>query len=326
MVYCFVQYMQMRIMGVKMIIECEFKGSKAILLENSYLKAIILPSIGGKVAFLFSKEKEFELIFQNKEASYKKPTIYDDFGLYDAAGFDDAFPSINKGKIKVGDKEIEYPDHGEIWSGDFSYELNDQKIELHFKSSILPYIYKKTISLNKKELLLEYEIQNIGSEDFPCIWAAHFLINCEENMEIYLPKGTKNVINVKDSDYLGNIGTIHSYPNTLDLDNKVYNLNKVFPKSYNKCEKYYTYENLEEGICGAYYPNKNITYNLKFDKNVFPYIGLWVTEGGFRGDYNCALEPANGFYDSIEIAEKEDKLYILKAGAKLEFAIEIQLQ
>ena len=307
-----------------MITEIEFKESKAIQLENENVKAIVLPEMGGKIASLFSKEKEFELIFQNKEAVYAKASLNDNFGSFDASGFDDAFPSINGGMVKIGDKEIQYPDHGEIWSGSFSYIIKDEKVELYYKSAILPYTYKKIISLKEERLLVEYKIENIGTEAFPCIWAAHYLVNCEANMELLLPKGTKQVINVLDSNFLGKEGTVHNFPTTLDLNGNQYNLNRIYPNAANKCEKFYTYNELREGSCGVYYPSKNLRYTLNFDKDKFPYIGFWITEGGFRGDYNCALEPANGFYDSISKAEKENKLYLLKAGDILDFNMIIE--
>ncbi len=308
-----------------MIIETEFKGTKAIKFENANLTAIILPEIGGKVASLFSKRKDFEVIFQNKEDVYRKASLYDDFGEFDAAGFDDAFPAIVGGNVKVGDKVIQYPDHGEIWSGSFSYVIKANQAELYFESTILSYSYKKTISLKENGLLIKYEIVNRGTEMFPCIWAAHYLVNCEENMELLLPQGTEHVVNVSSSKFLGAEATVHSYPKTLSLDGEIYHLNKIYPESAKKCEKFYTFEQLNEGSCGIFYPHKDLTYRINFDKTQFPYIGFWVTEGGFRGDYNCALEPANGFYDSIDIAKKEGKVYLLESGAILDFSMEIEI-
>jgi hypothetical protein len=55
-------------------------------------------------------------------------------------------------------------------------------------------------------------------------------------------------------------------------------------------------------------------------------LGIWVTEGGFRGDYNCALEPTNGYYDNIDTARKEGRLFKLKPKERLNFIIEIALR
>lgn len=309
-----------------MIFETTFKNSKAVQLENEYIKIVVIPSVGGKLASLFSKKKEFELAFQNKEDEYKNAKIYDNFGCFDASGFDDAFPSINACMVKIGDKEVEYPDHGEIWSGNFSYDISGEKVELLFNSSILPYCYKKIVSIENNEVILEYEITNNGSIDFPCIWAAHFLVNCHENIKLIMPDNTDDVINVTWSTYLGEIGETHSYPIALDQFGKEYFLDRIYPESAKKSEKYYIDGEISEGKCGIYYPNIDLTYKIHFDKNIMPYIGFWVTEGGFRGDYNCALEPANGFYDSIDIAAREGKVFILKALETLKFQIKIEIK
>lgn len=50
-----------------------------------------------------------------------------------------------------------------------------------------------------------------------------------------------------------------------------------------------------------------------------------VSAGGFRGDYNCALEPANGYYDDIRIAHRNQSLYYLRKGKPLQFTLELEV-
>ena len=97
-----------------MIEKTNFKGIEAIKLENNYLKVIIIPELGGKIASIYNIEKDFELLFQNKEDIYVKPKLYDAFEKFDASGFDDAFPTIDKCSVYINNKHIEYPDHGEM--------------------------------------------------------------------------------------------------------------------------------------------------------------------------------------------------------------------
>lgn len=309
-----------------MISEICFKGCRALRLENDKLRVIILPSIGGKIASIYRKDKDFELLFQNKENTYRKAKIYDSFELFDASGFDDAFPSIDTCKVNYNGKEIIYPDHGEIWSASFNYEIHDERIVLTYDSVILKYHYKKVVYIKDSAVINEYEIINYGNEEFPCIWAMHCLVRCEEDMQVILSKNANKVLNVCESKYLGKVGQIHSYPETIDVNGEPFRLDRVLSPASNNYNKYYINGEVEEGFCGIYYPSKNIYYNVYFDKVKLPYLGFWVTEGGFRGDYNCALEPTNGFYDSIAIAQKEGKLCVLKGGEKLQFDINIEVK
>ena len=308
-----------------MIFKTNFKGVEAVQLENELLRVIVLPKLGGKIASLYSKSKDFELVFQSGEDKYKEAKVYSDFAIFDASGFDDAFPSIYASTVKVGSLDVEYPDHGEIWSSSFSYEIKDEKAILYFNSSILSYYYKKSISLKNDRVLVEYEIINTGMSAFPCIWTAHYLVNCQEDMMLLLPENTCKVMNVSKSSFLGDINKIHSYPITINLIGEKYSLNRIYPSSAEKCEKYYVYGDLTKGECGIYYPHKDLTYKLYFDKIMFPYLGFWVTEGGFRGDYNCALEPSNGFYDGIDIANNNKKIFVLASGETIKFNMEIEL-
>ena len=90
------------------------KKIESIDIENDKIKVTILPELGGKFASIYSKETNFELLFQNKDEEYRIPELGDDFAAYDASGFDDAFPNIDPERKVVEGRKIHYPDHGEI--------------------------------------------------------------------------------------------------------------------------------------------------------------------------------------------------------------------
>ena len=309
-----------------MIEEIMFKGSPCIKIENKDLRIIIIPSLGGKIASIYRKDKDFELLYQNQEDKYRRPQMYDDFSKYDASGFDDAFPSIDASIVKHQDNVVLYPDHGEIWSAEFQARVRKKKLELFYESKEFNYSYEKNFSIQGGSLTIHYKIFNKGINDFPCIWAMHCLVKCEENMELLLPKATKKIINVLNSNSLGAVGRILDYPETLGEDGQTFNLNQVRSKDSETMEKYYVKGKVAKGMCGAYYPSKDVNYRIYYKKRKLPYLGVWINEGGYRGDYNCALEPTNGYYDSIDTAEKEKCLYILKPNKSLKFSIRLELK
>lgn len=61
-------------------------------------------------------------------------------------------------------------------------------------------------------------------------------------------------------------------------------------------------DELRESLFGLHYKKEKFKYTVKFDKEVNPCLGIWITKGGYKGEYSCALEPSNGFYDSIKLA------------------------
>ena len=309
--------------------EIIFKGEKAIELHNKKIKVVILPQIGGKIASLYHKEKEFEFAFQNKENTYKRPKLYSSFAEFDAAGLDDAFPTIDQCTVNYHGKEVIYPDHGEIWTSSFQVEsIMDNKVTLKYESEILPYTYHKIIELKENsEVEISYDIKNNGVDKIPCIFAAHFLVNCHQDMIINFPKGTEQIVNVQPSERLGSVGTVHEIDANISKEGTVHeSLLSVLPAHSNNTEKYYVKDKVKEGRCSILYKHVQLEYILKYDKEKLPYLGFWVTEGGFRGDYNCALEPTNGYYDSIDIAERENKLYYINPKESLRFNIVIEIK
>lgn len=64
---------------------------------------------------------------------------------------------------------------------------------------------------------------------------------------------------------------------------------------------------------------------LHYDVKKLPYLGVWVTAGGFEGDYNCALEPSDGFYDSVRKAGENGRLPVLASGAAADFGFAVSL-
>ena len=136
---------------------------------------------------------------------------------------------------------------------------------------------------------------------------------------VLLPEGAEQFRNVLDSPALGKEGTI--YP----VKNGHYDFTKVPGAESRSMVKYYVESRISEGYCGFYYPVADISYILQYDGSKLPYLGVWITAGGFQGDYNCALEPTNGFYDSIGRAAENRRLPVLAAGEILEFELSVTL-
>lgn len=78
-------------------------------------------------------------------------------------------------------------------------------------------------------------------------------------------------------------------------------------------------------VCGFYYPSHGICCMLHYDIRKLPYLGVWVTAGGFGGDHNCALEPSNGFYDGIGKAGENGRLPVLLPGEAVDVELAVSL-
>lgn len=301
----------------------------ACVLENAYLRIVILPDIGGKIVSFYNKKKDFELAAQ---MDYREKMSYDedpvDFADY-AFGMDDAFPNIDEEKILWKGKELFYPGHGRVWNSRFKvikteYEEENLRLSIEMMEGDdsdcgYHYRYVKNYSLSGTTLKMDYRILNTGDDEFPCIWTYHGLVRYDENMEIRYPDGTDCFLNTFSGELLGKEGEKYS------IDSGRYDFLHVPKRQSMSMVKYYVDGKVREGKCGIHYPSQDVDYSLSYDKEKLPYLGVWITAGGLDGAFNCALEPADGFYDSISKATNNKALEVLGPGEAKEFSLEIEL-
>lgn len=79
-------------------------------------------------------------------------------------------------------------------------------------------------------------------------------------------------------------------------------------------------------MVGLDYTDEKIKYTINYDPQINPYLGVWITKGGFKGEYNCALEPSNGFYDDLSRAYYNNKLSSLNSLEEREWTIFIEIK
>ncbi len=294
------------------------------ILENSYLSARIYPKLGGKIAELHHLATGFQPVFQSR-TSLQPAQLYADFSQFDTSGLDDAFPTIIEEDLIWGEKAVRLPDHGEIWSAELSAAQQSQSLVMTMNSRILPYAYRKELYLEEDALSVHYTITNTGTEPFPCHWTFHGLFAYQEDMQFFFPQGAEEVINVTQSSRLGDVGTTYPLPVGTLPDGSDWDFRKVPPAEPASCEKFWLTQPVRQGRCGYLYPHAGMKVLLEYDPENLPYLGCWITAGGFKGEYNCALEPSNGYYDSVACARSNHRCPVLIPGQPWDFTIKIRI-
>ncbi len=305
-----------------------YKGIDSIILENEGLRVEFLPKYGGKMASFYHKRTDREFLFQSDNEELKIPEYGADFSKFDSSGFDEVFPSIDSTFYPDG-KWIGtlIPDHGEVWSLEWNLKVNNEELIFSVYSPRFPYKLEKKVELLDNKLRIDYQAINLSNEEFKFIWTAHALLNCDhKSTRIILPEGEDRIINVEaSSQHLGSWGEIYSYPIAKLNTGKEIDLSRVEPKSVNNCEKFYIPHKLKEGSCGVEYTDtkERLVYHFPVDK--VPYLGVWKTQGGYRGDYNIALEPCTGIYDDLYLADKIGRVASIAGQESYEWFLEMEV-
>jgi len=286
-----------------------YKGAEAFILENEHLKVAVLKGFGGKVASIYYKKQNFEVLFQPTKDEYVVPTYGDSFEKYDTSGWDEMYPTVDKCLYPYDTvhKAMEIPDHGELWSIPWTFIVEEGILKAIAASPKFDYVFTRYITLKEDTIHVEYKVENIGKEPLYGIWAFHGLLACDEHSKLLL-ENVQEIINVHESGVLGKVGTVHKYPLTKDVKGDYYCLDKINPAAAKKAEKFYVNGELTKGEAGITLNEGKLLLTMNFPEKKIPYLGVWINEGEFKEEYNCAIEPSNGFYDTVEIAKQNNKI------------------
>lgn len=260
------------------------------------------------MASLVSRKTGREFLFQSPLEKLSIPPYGASFSSYDSSGFDEVFPSIDACPYPCGPFQgTPIPDHGEIWALPWKVEYTEEKDQI--KSVVcspkLPYIFTRTVTLKENEILLAYCVENTADSEFEFIWTPHCLLACSPMTRLLIPAQLTQIITVEHaSKRLGPWGTLHPYPITQDVEGHRINLAETEPPSANNCEKFYFTSTNDAGWCGIEHTDTQEKLIYTYSARQVPYLGVWKTQGGYRGDYNIALEPCTGIYDDLYIAHK----------------------
>lgn len=281
-------------------------NQEAYSLENEILRICVLKNFGAKIASIVDKKTGFEFLFQPSSGAYKLPVADGNFEDFDTSGLDDAVPTIDTCRYP-GTSQI-LPDHGDVWSRGWEFSLEGTHLKARIELASLPLLFERDMELKDNRLVLSYSLINNTNKGYYYLWALHGLNRFEEDTQLLFLKREEELINVKDG-------------RSFDFDWR--NLS-LFPdkSSY----KFYISKKLSTDKVGLYYPSKHLSYIIHFDPCDLPYLGIWFSKGGFKGEYNCALEPCNGFYDSLDRCVKNKKSAYIEALTKKTWTVEIEIR
>ena len=305
----------------------KYKKEKSIVMENDTLKAMVLPYWGSKIVSIIYKPKNIELLWQNPGTDYKRTRYGDLFESGEFSGFDEMFPTISRCMYEGFPWEgIELPDHGEVWSIPWMYEIAEESVSLWVYGVRFPYRLEKIVLLEEDCIYLKYRAVNLSSFPLDFIWAAHTLFNTSEEMELIVPQGMGHIINSVSGPRLKKYGEILDFPDTLLEDGNTFHLGRMPARNDFGYQKYYFSEKMTEGWCILYDRKKSLNIGMCFPKEKVSYLGVWVNEGGWEGQYNMAPEPATGAMDRVDFAKMWGMNSVLPPHGRYEWHLYISVK
>lgn len=172
------------------------------------------------------------------------------------------------------------PDHGEVWTLSFVAWAEADTLVLEAEGRVLPYRYRKTLRLDGPTIVCRAEITNQGPTPWAAVWTLHALFAWEDRLELVPPAGLQAPPLAAAG---GDVKTWHQVPDG--------------PVS-----------------CGLRFPGLGAALTLAWDGTDLPGLGLWMTNGGFRGDRNLAWEPSSAPFDRLSEAQAAGQAPLWRPG------------
>jgi len=308
------------------------QGLNAWQLESRSLRVTLIPALGGKLVSLYDRLADYEWLVGPMRPL--QPAAYGSrFVEQDMSGWDEMFPTID---ACLYPQQGAYqgrplPDHGEVWALPWEWvdgppSKQAEALHLQVFGRQLPYRLERRLSLPEENcLLLEYRVENRGDEELVGLWAAHPQFTSEPGSTVLLPASVTEVVNVIASERWGEIGQRLSWPNALTAQGKKVDLEQTQLGPAGSCRKFYLPPESRVGWARLARPRAESWLQLEWQPAELPYLGLWFDEGAYNQTPAVALEPSNGYYDSLELAWRNGRCLRLPPGASAGWELRLRV-
>jgi hypothetical protein len=303
-----------------------YKDQEAVVLESGEARAVLLPRWGAKLQSLVHLPDGRETLWQTVGERYRQTAYGDPYDTGELSGFDEMFPTISRCLYESAPwAGTEAPDHGEVWTLPWESALSGSSVRMTVGGVRFPYTLEKEVSLDGGTLLTRYRAANRSSQPLDFIWAAHPLFNTVEGMQFVVPAGMDRVVNAVPGPVLPAYGEELAFPAARPRGRGEVCLDRVPRKNATGWQKYWFASPVPEGWCMLHDPASVFTVGLAWPRERVPYLGMWLNEGGYAGQFNIAPEPATAAMDRIDFSRMWGMGSVLAAGERREWHLAISL-
>lgn len=317
--------MNSRNFGCRITADVTIKGNKAIIMENQLLRLTILADRGTDIIELLYKPEDVDLMWRSPVRLHRRADYISSTGNslgnyldHNSGGWQEILPN--------GGSECFYKGaclgmHGEISNVPWDYRIvKDEPEEIILQCSITtlrsPFRLVKEISLRENDgtVYLSEELTNLAEEPMELMWGNHPTVgtpflgeNCR--IETNASKG----FTLAPQDFVTQRlkpGASFTWP-VAECDGKCIDFSRIPSEKSGTADMIYLDGFPEQAWYEVHNNRQNLSYGMRWDGTLFPYLWMWLVCGGAEGypwygrTYNLALEPwtsysANGLAGAIE--------------------------
>lgn len=302
-----------------------YRTFPSFVMESEQVRLTVVPELGGKIVSLLYKPTDKEWLIDSGPRELKKAAYGSDYISADVSGWDECFPTIVACEYPV---EGEYygrpmPDHGELWSVPWESSVEGEVLRGNVAGMELPYLFARELMfVDEATLRFSYSVKNAGEEILSVFWTVHPLFAATERTRIVLPRELSELLCVDGGRALKQ-GKRYRWP---EGDGALPRpLDRLGSPAEVDSRKFYAERRMEQGKAALRESDTGEYVAMEWSVRQLPYFGFWIDEGQYTGYSVCALEPCNGYYDSLAEAVKQGKELRIAPQETASWQLEIRL-
>ena len=269
--------------------------SSLVVLQSHAIRVAVAPDRGARVTSLVDLRTRREWLTQGEPPL--NPSIEARYGLGEAAGWDECFPTVSA--CTIGGEY--FRDHGELWGRAWIVEtVEPTRLTTLFRTD--SYVFRRELRLGPTTLRALYRVDNLTDAPKMALWAMHPLFALREGETIDF-KGVRALWPT----YLSNASGPASFmplPWPEGDARLPFDVSRVQGPETRFAGKFFAVgERKESARLGG--PSESIEMRWRG----LNHVGLWVTYGAWPSPNNVvsvAVEPTTSPHDSLAAAIEQE--------------------
>jgi hypothetical protein len=323
-------------MPCKISLDWVYRGMRTLIMENEFLKVVVLLDKGSDIMELRYKPKDLNLLLETEEGHRNPlrliPLAPFEHGMEDlfGGGWNECLPNTGSPCIYKG---IPHMLHGEVPLSPFDCSIEEESKEVvkaRLSLNLIRYPMRliKWIELKEGErsLRIKESLINLSGEELDFSWLHHpnfgepFL---EPDCKITI-KGGKVITPSKSVSKISRLkeGIETDWPYSKLKNGKEVDLSLIPSKDVKALDVCFI-SNLIEPWYSLYNPNLKLGIAIRWDKDVFRYIWFWQNFWGsgypwYGRLWNIGLEFCTSYGFGLDEQSKNGSIVKLKENSMIE--------
>ena len=297
---------------------------ESIVLENQYLRAVIIPELGGRVWELEDLKRGRQWIWNRGIECLRAEPVGSNYDDSWAGGWEELFPNDAPGSFE--DRQL--PDHGEWWAKPWHISRSSvgevASVRLSVSLSTINVACSKEYQLDADNAILKviYSICSCESKPFHFLFKQHLPILITPDCRLSIPRGRVTAVDPSFSTIVPNQDEF-DWPFVRNGD-AVTDLRRI-PHQASRQQEFLYVKNLVAPWCGVDDIQRRASIRMNFNSNDFPFVWLFLTYGGWRGYYTAVLEPCTNLPKCLSEAVRLRQSARLDPGQEFTTSVSIVL-